>query len=298
MRDGDIQSALRGDRFGRALDVTMALLAVGMLGIALVDLAIAPDAPVRRWLDLATWVIWGAFALEFGVKLALAEDRRRYLQTHWFDVLVVLLPMFRVFQALSVMAMIPAVPLPLLQLTAFIGRGMQGLWWFLRVYQIGYLIGLTAVVTVTGALAVSMLERGDPVSPLRTLGDALWWSAALMTTIGSELAPLTTGGRLVALAMELYAMIVAVYLIGAVSAHLLARWAETPAGTPPAASPAGEPPARSPAVTFLPPVPGDADQACGPRVPDARAARRVRRGVARSKHPGVAPRAPNASSPH
>ncbi len=270
-----LEPEVRVDRIGRALDVTMALLAVGMLGIALVDLAIAPDAPVRRWLDLATWVIWGAFALEFGVKIALAGDRLHYLQTHWFDVLVVLLPMFRVFQALTVMSMIPALPLPFLQLTAFMGRGMQGLWWFLRIYQIGYLIGLTAIVTVAGALAVSMLERGEPASQVRTFGDALWWSAALMTTIGSELAPRTLGGRAVALAMMLYAMTVAVYLIGAVSAHLLARWAETPAG-----GLSG----TSPLVTFAPPVPDEMEEAGGMRKRAARATHRLRQAVARNKH--------------
>ena len=40
-----------------------------------------------------------------------------------------------------------------------------------------------------------LLEAGAPGARIQDFGDALWWSAALVTTIGSELYPVTAAGR-------------------------------------------------------------------------------------------------------
>jgi hypothetical protein len=66
-----------------------------------------------------------------------------------------------------------------------------------------------------------LLERDVPGTRFVNFGDALWWSAALMTTIGSDLNPQTGLGRLVAFFEMLFAMVVFVYVIGALSSELL-----------------------------------------------------------------------------
>ena len=60
---------------------------------------------------------------------------------------------------------------------------------------IPYLIGLMFVIMALGALAVEVLSPNSFAS----LGDALWWSATTVTTIGyGDAVPGTSGGRVVA----------------------------------------------------------------------------------------------------
>ena len=54
---------------------------------------LAPDLPgwlldLCRWLS---WITWGIFVVDIVVRLALAEERLRYLGRHWYDLLVIVL---------------------------------------------------------------------------------------------------------------------------------------------------------------------------------------------------------------
>ena len=83
------------------------------------------------------------------------------------------------------------------------------------------LVGLNAVFTVTvGSLLILEFEKQVQGTKIATLPDALWWAAATMTTVGyGDLAPTTTGGRIVAVVL----MFVGITLFGLTTA-LLAKW--------------------------------------------------------------------------
>ncbi|MFN3429726.1 MAG: ion transporter [Candidatus Sericytochromatia bacterium] len=207
------------NRINRALDLPMAFLSLVMLGLVLTDLLVEVPPEVGYWLNHLNWAIWGAFAAEFVFKLVVATDKRQYVRTHWFDAVVVIVPMFRVVRALRILRVTRA--FPLFRLAAFMGMGLRGTRRFFGHYRLGYLLTLSCVVTVAGAAGVFLLERHVPDTRFVTFGDSLWWSAALMTTIGSDLNPQTGFGRLLALVMMFYAMIVFVYVISALSNELL-----------------------------------------------------------------------------
>ena len=60
---------------------------------------------------------------------------------------------------------------------------------------IPYLIGLMFLIMGVGALAVELLSPNS----FESLGDALWWSAMTVTTIGyGDVVPGTSGGRVIA----------------------------------------------------------------------------------------------------
>ena len=206
-------------RINRSLDLPMAILSVLMLCMVLADVFLPTGSRARPWLEHASWVIWGVFVVEFAIKLFVVDDRRAYLRSHWFDVLVVVMPMFRVARALRFVVGMQVGPL--VEFIAFIGKAIKALRAFFQQSRLGYLFGMTVLVAFFGAVGVFLFERDAEASSLRTFGDAMWWSTALMTTIGSEMAPVSTGGRLIALVMMVFAMVVVVYLIGAVSAFLL-----------------------------------------------------------------------------
>ena len=51
---------------------------------------------------VTSWAVWALFAADFGVRLALAEQRRQFLRRNWLDVLTLAVPMLRPLRALRV----------------------------------------------------------------------------------------------------------------------------------------------------------------------------------------------------
>lgn len=74
------------------------------------------------------------------------------------------------------------------------------------------------VVQIAAAAIMVLLERGHPQSSIKTFGDSLWWSAAIVTTVASDLNPVTLWGRLLAVAMMIYGMAVFGYLVSQIVA--------------------------------------------------------------------------------
>lgn len=162
--------------------------------------------PALAACSVATWTTWVLFASDLLVRIVLAPDRRRYLLRHWFDVLVVALPLLR--------------PLRLLRLVSLLRvlnrRATSGLRGRLAVY----VVGGAALLAFCGALAVLDAERANPEANIINFGDAIWWAAATMTTVGyGDRYPTTGLGRLAAVAL----MIGGVAVLGVVTATL-ASW--------------------------------------------------------------------------
>jgi voltage-gated potassium channel len=66
-----------------------------------------------------------------------------------------------------------------------------------------------------------LLEVDVSGSQIENFGDALWWSATTITTVGSELYPVTVGGRILAFLLMIYAIGVFSYFIGAIASVLV-----------------------------------------------------------------------------
>lgn len=207
------------NRINRRLDLPLAVLSLVMLVLVLIDLLVEMPPDAHVWLERVNWALWCVFAVEFVVKLAVAKSPREYLRNHWFDAVVLVVPTFRVVRALRILHVTKA--FPLFRLAAFMGIGLRGIADFFRRYQIGYLLALTAMVVVGCAAAVFLCERGVPGTHFLSFADSLWWSAALMTTVASDLNPQTAWGRVIAVAEMMYSMTIFVYLVGAVSSDLL-----------------------------------------------------------------------------
>lgn len=244
-------------RINRTLDLPLAVLSLVMLGLVLADLSFELTAAQALWLDRANWAIWSVFALEFVLKLGLSTNKRHYLKTHWFDALVVIVPMFRVLRALRALRVAKA--FPLFRLVAFAGVSLRGVGHFFRRHRLGYLGALTGIVIVVTAVAEYLLERQMPGTGFRTFGDALYWSAALMTTVGAGWDPQTPLGRVIAVAVMMYSVSVFAFLVSALASDLFAR-GPSPAPAPTAEEGAqemdgAEPEAPRQADASIPPPP-------------------------------------------
>ena len=196
------------------------------------------------------YVIWALFVLDFVVGIVIAPDATRYLRRNWLTGLALLLPALRIFRIFRAFRFLRAArglrSVNLVRVVTTINRGMKAVSNTLGRRGIGYVIALTLVVTFGGAAGMYFFE-GPPAVALEGAGsvepgfenyaDALWWTAMLLTSIGSEYWPVTGEGRLLTLLLALYGLAVLGYIAGTVASILLG--AQTP-GAEPAAEQAGE----------------------------------------------------------
>lgn len=156
--------------------------------------------------SVAAWATWTLFAVDLVVRVVLAPDRLRYLLRHWLDVLVVALPLLRPLRLLRLV--------PLLRVLN--RRATTGLRGRLAIY----VAGGAALLAFCGALTVLDAERENPDANITGFGDAIWWAATTMTTVGyGDRYPTTGVGRLAAVAL----MVAGIAVLGVVTATL-ASW--------------------------------------------------------------------------
>jgi voltage-gated potassium channel len=193
-------------RVERATELPMLILAlIFLVAVATPEVVELSEEWVVVFEDV-TWVVWAAFAFELLVKTYLAPDRRRYLITHWMDVLSVLLPFLR--------------PLRLLVVAIRFWTEARTV---LRERTFSF-IGTASLLAVGGAAAlVYLAERGGD-GPIQTFADALWWASATITTVGyGDVYPKTPAGRGVAV----FLMLVGISLFGVLTAKVAAFFVET-----------------------------------------------------------------------
>jgi voltage-gated potassium channel len=197
----------RVDRWEKRAEVPLILLAIAFL-VAYAWPILDPrmDASIRKFLTLASWTVWAAFALDFAIRLGLAEERTRYALRHWYDVALISLPMLRPLRLLRVVALVRV--LDRSAANSLAGKALV------------YAFGAAGVAMSLSALAVLDAERGSPGANIETFGDAIWWAATTVTTVGyGDRFPVTTTGRTVAFVL----MLVGIGLVGTVTASV-ASW--------------------------------------------------------------------------
>src|SRR5918999_4740085 len=204
-------------KLDRYLDVPLALASLALVLVAVIELTGEVSGPWEARLAALGWALWGLFFVEFAAKFALAPVKRHYVREHWLDALIVLLPFLKVLRVVQLARALPA-----LRLLVFGGRGSQSTLELLKRRRLGQLPLISGVGILIGAALGFLLEAGVPGSRIEDFGDALWWSAALVTTIGSDLYPVTAAGRILSFVIMIYAIGIFTYFIGSVASVLVA----------------------------------------------------------------------------
>jgi len=89
------------------------------------------------------------------------------------------------------------------------------------------LVIFTTGVALATALIAYFLERHAPDTEIHSYGDALFWTATQLLTVSSSLKnPVTTGGKVLDVLMEVYAITVVGALAGSFGAFLHQRGRE------------------------------------------------------------------------
>jgi voltage-gated potassium channel len=174
-------------------------------------------------------IIWIVFIVDFGVKLVLAPHKVAYLTRNWLGAVSLVIPALRIFRIARVIRLLRLARvgrgLRLVRVVSSVNRGMRALGASLRRRGFGYVFALTTLVTFAGAAGMYAFE-GEVPGGLDSYGEALWWTAMVMTTLGSQYWPETFEGRVLGLFLALYAIGVFGYVTATLATFFIGRDAE------------------------------------------------------------------------
>lgn len=195
------------------LELPMVLLGAAWLALLIVELLGHASAAT----DTLTTAIWIVFIVEFLFRLAVAPHRRRFLRRNWITALSLLLPALRVLRAARLVRLLRAGravrAVRVARLLTSFNRGMRTLGSTMKNRGFPYVALLTGIVLLLGAAGMFTFEReGGNDTGFGSFGASVWWTAMILTTMGSEYWPRTSEGRLICLLLSIYAFAVFGYI--------------------------------------------------------------------------------------
>jgi voltage-gated potassium channel len=208
----------------RWLDTPILVLGFVWLGLLVLELWKGLTPALER----AGIAIWAIFIVDFLLRFALAPEKTAYLRKNWLTAISLVVPALRVFRVFRVLRILrvtrAARATRLVRILGSINRSMAGLGRTFGRRGFKYVLALTFVVLLAGAGGMLAFERdvADP-SGIHDFGTALWWTAMVLTTMGSAYFPKTAEGRALCLMLAVYAFTIFGYVTATLASFFLAR---------------------------------------------------------------------------
>jgi len=206
------------------LDTPMMVLSAVWVAIVLVELTTGGSA----LLTTIGTIIWIVFLVEFGLRFTLAPKKLPFLKHNWLTAIALLAPALRLFAIFRFLRAASALRgFRLVKIVGTANRSMNALRRTLERRKFGYVVGLTLLVLGLGAAGMLNFEPASEVrGGFTSYGDALWWTAMLLTSIGSQFWPVTVEGRVLTVLLSLYGFATFGYLTATFASYFVGRDAE------------------------------------------------------------------------
>jgi voltage-gated potassium channel len=187
-------------RSGPPVFVLGALFLVGFVEAA----TNSGDTKTGLWLMGVTWF---GFVVDLGIRWSLDDEPRTFARRHWLAILAVAVPAARALMVFYVFARL--------------ARGHSRLVARVQLYA----LYLTILVVTFGAALVLAVERNYPGSNIQSYGEAVWWAAVTVTTVGyGDFVPVSPAGRVIATLM----LVNGVIIISVITATISSRFVSSP----------------------------------------------------------------------
>ena len=201
----------------------MLLLAIGSLPLLLLEV-VANRLPNgdQRFLVAVNVIVFAAFAIDYLVELAVTFNKMKYMKSQWASLLIVISQFLALLPALGFLGILRgARALRVVgTISRVIGIGAasreQGRKFF-KEKAASVAFGLSGFTLITSAVAFTIAEDVGDGRRIQSFFDALWWSAATITTVGyGDIFPVTAAGRVIAV----FTMIVGISTLAVVTARI------------------------------------------------------------------------------
>ena len=212
-------------RLEHGLEMPMLILAFAWLALLMGELIWGESLSF----EIIGMIIWVIFILNFAVEFILAPRKTAYLQSNWLTAVSLLIPALRIFRIFRIVRLLRIARvgrgLRLFRILSSLNRGMRALGASLRRRGFGYVAALSVLVVFAGSAGMYTFENDSPQG-LNRYGEALWWTAMIMTTMGSQYWPQTFEGRVLCVFLALYAFAVFGYVTATLATFFIGRDAE------------------------------------------------------------------------
>lgn len=180
--------------------------------------------------ELLGTIIWVIFIIEFLLRFALAPRKIKFLRRNPITIIALIAPAFRFLRVLRLLRLLRlSRGLRLVRIVGTANRGFNALQKSFDRRGLGYVLATTAVVVLLGAGGMLAFEPAREVNGgFSDYADALWWTAMLVTTIGSDYWPLTPEGRVLALLLSIYGLAIFGYIAATLAAFFIGQEAAAP----------------------------------------------------------------------
>ncbi len=210
------------------LELPIMVLGVVWLILLIIDLI----SGLNPLLSSFVFIIWGLFVLDFLLRFIIAPDRLHFIRHNWLTLLSLALPMLRVFRLAYFLRVFPLITsagtASLVSVLASFNRGMRLLRGTLRRRGFGYVVLLSLLVVLLGAAGMYAFEhRVASQENFTTYGEALWWTAMMVTTMGTGQWPQTAEGQTLALLISVYAFTIFGYVTATLATFFIGQEAES-----------------------------------------------------------------------
>ena len=201
------------------VEIPMLVMGFIWLGLFIIEIAWGLN-PLLEAIGVLIWIV---FIIDFSIKLILIPHKLFYLKDNWLIALSLLIPALRTLRIAQFVQSFRAVRgLQLIRVMLRTSRGIQLFSASVQRRGFGYGVGLTTIVTLMGAAGIYAFERDLPSGEgINDYATALWWTAMIMTTIGSDYSPKTSEGRILCFLLALYAVSVFGYVTAAVATFFI-----------------------------------------------------------------------------
>lgn len=213
----------------RFTDKLMVALSFVWVGLIIGDLMGKLSPPLQT----LEYSIWALFGIDFLAKFLAAPRKLQFIAHHWITLLSLILPAFRMLRIFQAARALQTVSL--LRILTSTNRGMQAIAKAMGKRGLGYIVAATVIVLFMGAAGMYGFENPDELRQsgfgaianagggIKSYSDGLWWTAMLMTTIGSQYWPVTQGGRVLCFILSLYSLGVFGYITAALASFFVEK---------------------------------------------------------------------------
>lgn len=211
------------------LETPLLILGFVWLGLLIVEFIWG----LSPWLDTLGTAIWIIFIIDFAVKFTLAPEKIDYLKNNWLTAISLIVPALRVFRIFRVFRVFRAVRFArgvrLVRVLTSVNRGLKALGESFSRRGFAYVVAATLVVLFGGAAGMFAFENDVPDTGIDSYGSAVWFTAMLITSIGSDYFPKTAEGRFLCFLIGLYGFVVFGYLTATLATFFVERDAKAKA---------------------------------------------------------------------
>lgn len=177
-----------GERWERRVEGPMFIASLLFLALYVLSACVNPGSTESIVAETGMWILWATFLADYLARLALAENRWKWIAKHWWELVLIVLPMFRPLRILRI--------LPTLVLLQRFSSGSS------RVTVSMYTSVASTLIVLVSSVTFYEYEAPHPGSPIQNFGDSIYWAMTTMTTVGyGDIVPMTIPGKIIAVTL-------------------------------------------------------------------------------------------------